>query len=412
MSTLLHGLQAFGGLGLALSPWPGDVTLLALAATLLLLILAPYDTRLLAPVSLGCYAASLTNSAFISFPDLRLPAGLLALYLAVLRSKLPRLSVLRRGMFPASFTYLTIAAVLLWWSADLGNSLAKIMSTLLAIVYAWLLICAAEPDELRRTVRSVTSVLALGSIVLVVLDPSAAIEGNRWRGLLENANGLGLVAAFYFLSAKPRSTAFSLLSLGAILVGTASRASAFGVALVASPHVLKGQSRLIRRSVAGIALVAALPLLYLVFYGQSDAVSTTNLARVNNSRASTWGIAVDDIAEKPFTGRGMGNATTLVPSSVLRPMVEVGVVALVPLGLTVVVCIRVLRSPSGQMRSIFLFLFINGIFEGWLFAGGSVLYVVFLLSAAVATEPPSPSPSESVDGELVSTFDTRDVMLQ
>lgn len=390
LNLVLDYLSAFSDAVMARSPWSGDITLLAMGITFLLLIVALYDTRILAPLSLACYAAPLLNPAFVSFPDLRVPAGLFVIYLAVLRSRLPRFSVLRGGMFPASFVYLFIALLVLSASLDVGNSMSKMMSTLLAIVYAWVLIGAAEPDEIRRAIRAITSVLVMVSIVLVVVDPSGAIEADRWRGILENANTLGIVAAFYFLSATPRSSKFSLIPLAAVLLGSASRATAFGIGLVAGPQLLHGQSRVVRRFVAVVAILAAMPLLHAVFFSQSDSTGDKALARTNNSRADFWEAAVDEIKERPITGRGPGNETDLiVPSSVLRPMVEVGVLALVPIGMTVAVCFRVVRSPRGQMRSIFLFMFVNGIFEGWLFAGGSMFYVVFLLSAAVATGPES-----------------------
>lgn len=391
MSTVLDYLQAIVDLGFDRSPWPMNVTLLALVCSFLILILALYDTRILAPISLACYTAPLINPTFVSFPDLRVPALLLAFYLALLRRKLPHISLLRRGMYPASFVYLFLGIALLSGSVDGGNSLAKGGSTLLAITYTWLLIGAAEPDELRRTIRGVASVLVLVSIALVVVDPARAIEGDRWRGILENANSLGIAAGFYFLSARPRSIKSSFLALAAVVLGTASRATAFGVGLVAGPQFLHGQSRVVRRTVAAIAILCAIPLLHSVFYSQSDSTSKNALARTENSRADFWGDAIDQIKERPVTGRGVGNETVLVPSSVLRPMVEVGIPALIPVAMTVGVCFKVLRSRRGQMRSIFLFLFVNGIFEGWLFAGGSLFYVVFLLSAAVAMEPEPPA---------------------
>ena len=46
-----------------------------------------------------------------------------------------------------------------------------------------------------------------------------------------------------------------------------------------------------------------------------------------------------------------------------------------------VVAVRRLRSDQSTSRSIFLMLLVNAFFEMWLFAGGSVFYLVFLVSA-------------------------------
>lgn len=372
---------------LSLGPW-NPRTLLG-AVGVFAVAVGTRHPRVLIVTALSCYAANLANPAVVTLPpvDLRIVGLGLVVYAAMLRGRLPRVRALRRGAFPATFAYLFFGAAFLGVAASFDEAQKGLLGTLFTLLFAWVLVGASTEDEIRRSLHLVTGVMVGLSLVLVAVDPGAAVVQGRWRGFTSNANSLGLVAGLFFLT-SPRSQ--RLWAGGAVvlaLLGSASRAAAFSLGLVAGPRLIEGRSRRLRRGVTVMALIVAIPILHAVFFSGDDNSGgggtevNNSLARTSNSRIDEWREGIDIVKAHPTTGVGVGSQPDLVSSSVISPLVEIGLPALLPLGLIVVDAARKSRSKLTVFRPIYFYLFVNGIFEMWLFAGGSLIFLVFLVAA-------------------------------
>lgn len=406
-------LSRLVNLALPVAPW--ETNGLILAAVLLFIVLATMFPRILVFSSLTSYAILVANTGVITIPpvDMRVVGLAQVIYLAMLRGRLPRFSVFREGIFPAVGAYILIGTVLIPWSLSASTAADTLLGTAVTAVVAWFLVSAAEPDEIRSALRLLAGIVVCVSIVWAYLEPGVAIAGGRWRGITTNANTLGIFAGIFFLTGKSSRSRWALGPVMWVLYGSASRASTFGLGLVAGPKLLERQSKWIRRLVATVAIICAIPIVNAVFFSAGDAGggnrsgSASSVGRTTNSRAEFWEEAVDIIKDHPYTGIGPGSEPELVSSSILSPTVQIGLLAAIPLGLVVVAVVRRFPSPATASRSIFLFLTVNGFFEMWLFAGGSVIFLIYLVSSA---EPSSvaallgrgdPSSDEALDDDLV-----------
>lgn len=346
--------------------------------------------KLLVIGSLGCYAVLMANRDLISVPgivDLRVIAVGLAVYLVLVRGRPPKFETLRHGAFPAALVFYGLGFVTIGTSQDMGVSWDTLFAGLMCVIFVWLLVSAADADEIRSSLHIVAGAVLVASFVFVVVDPSSAKVHGRWAGAVSNANTLGIYAAIFFLTARPGRAVTSLPATVVALIGSASRSSAFALGLVVGPRVTEGLSPRVRRLAAAAGVIAAIPIIHAVFFSEGDATGSTSgvhggsLTRTGNSRgdfwAEGWRIFVDNIA----TGVGLGNEPHLLSSSIISPIVQVGILGFIPLFMIAVLAFRRPRGNTTVFRSSFVFFLIHGVFEMWLFAGGSVVFVAFLIAA-------------------------------
>lgn len=424
---------AWGGVLAAESLARPLTLLLVVGAGLLVVVLGLADQRFLLVGGFLLYTAQMFNSSIV--PVLTnvyaVVALLLVLLMGMLRGRLPRFEWLRTGIFPATFVYLVVGFVLLGRSIDVGESLKSFLLLGYLIAFCWVVLSAASAEEIRSALRWTSGIVVAASLVLVVVMPSAAIGGyeleivaNRWRGLTQNPNALSTFAGiFFFTAASSMGALASLAPVVLVLAGTASRSVALALGVVAWPQLMRGQSVVVKRIAVAVAVAVALPVLYTVFFSENTApvdISDQALVRTTNTREKSWSGAVDALNTHPIGGLGAGNDFRSsdegipVSSSVLRPLVELGYPGLIPLGLIALVGVRAARLQPSLFRSLFAFLVIHGIFEGWLFAGGSMLFVVFVLAASLMERPGRPSPGvhepedESESAESVSAGSVSD----
>ncbi|MBK6855422.1 MAG: O-antigen ligase family protein [Microthrixaceae bacterium] len=402
MLDVVGGTAGAGGvLGLE-SLFRPLVLVLAMGIALFVLVLGLADQRFLMGAGLLLYAAQMFNGAVVpvsanGYAALALVCVLLA---GILRKRLPRFGVLVTGVFPAIYVYLALALLLLPRSVDMGESLKSIFLLVYLIVFCWCLLSAADGEDVRVVLRWTSGLVVAISMVLVIVMPSAAIGGyeldivaNRWRGLTQNPNALSTYAALFFLTAGTMTAAMvSLAPALVVMFGTASRAAALALGIVAGPQLLRGWGGTIKRLSVAVALVVAIPLLWTVLFSESTQpvdITNQNLVRTTNTRQKSWSGAVDAIQANPIGGLGPGNDFKSseegipVSSSVLRPLVELGWPGLLPLGVVAFVGIRAARGRSSVFRTVFAFMIVHGIFEGWIFAGGSVFFAIFVLAASL-----------------------------
>lgn len=378
------------------------VAFLGVSAVLLLVALGLYDGRFLLAISILAYSLPLVTADLIpAQPNLYLGGAFgLMLLLGMTRASMPEFNLLKTGAFPATGAYLVIGVMLLGASADTGESITTAMSVVLAVVYTWLMLSVCTPDEIRSSFRIAAGLFVALSLFFVVFVPSvgigssnAAVEAGRWRGVMENPNGLGVMAVLLImLSSRQTSSLRSLLLTAVVLVGSGSRSSALGLGVMIWPRIFARSSRVVRRTTLVIAVLIAVPLLYGVLFtdGAVQSDDGTGVLRTKNTRAESWGYATTSIGSHLVGGLGMGNDVLAsgdremgVTSSVLRPMTELGLPALIPLGMVLALGVRFIRAPESPFRTVVAFMMIHGVFEGWLFAGGSVVFALFLAATAL-----------------------------
>lgn len=401
LGTLGQYLTAPIELVLGFFPWSGGVTVLLLAVALLVVVLGLFRNEILIGAAIACFMSMHLNSAMFSRMDMRPASLFLAVLLGMARHRLPTLGVLSEGVMPATLLYIVIGLVTIPVSVDAGITGGTLLSVAVSVLIVMFLVSAASAEEIRSSVHVVTGAVVIISIIASIGLGGEAIEAGRWRGIIDNANPMGLMAGIFFLTARPDRLKVTAIPVAAVLLGSASRAATFGIAMVAGPAMLERFSPLVRRLAGGVAIIVAVPLLHSVFFGSGDT-GGADLTRTNDSRSAYWGEAVHQISLEPLTGVGPGNAPFLVPSSALRPLVEIGLLGLVPLAMVIWVTVVVLRADRSPHRNIYLFLFINGAFEGWLFAGGSVFFMLFLLSSVLVTrdEPALVAEAQTGTGAL------------
>lgn len=250
MLDVVGGTAGAGGvLGLE-SLFRPLVLVLAMGIALFVLVLGLADQRFLMGAGLLLYAAQMFNGAVVpvsanGYAALALVCVLLA---GILRKRLPRFGVLVTGVFPAIYVYLALALLLLPRSVDMGESLKSIFLLVYLIVFCWCLLSAADGEDVRVVLRWTSGLVVAISMVLVIVMPSAAIGGyeldivaNRWRGLTQNPNALSTYAALFFLTAGTMTAAMvSLAPALVVMFGTASRAAALALGIVAGPQLLRG----------------------------------------------------------------------------------------------------------------------------------------------------------------------------
>lgn len=368
-----------------IGPW--NPPILFLSVGIFIVCVGAIHTRLLVFGSLACYSLLMIDRAVLPIPaivDVRLVGVGMTIYLAMLRQRLPRFSHLRRGAFPATLLYVFFGLALSPWSINSGLTWEALSQTMFAVIFVWVLVGAADEDELRSAVWTVAFLITSVSLVYVLAGGASGIANGRWKGITTNANTLGLYTAILFTLARQRSRILTLPLVVTLLLGTASRASTFALGLVAGPRLLEGTSTWVRRTALALALIAAIPVVHSVFFSSADAAgsnTTPGLTRTKNSRADEWADGMRIVRENPATGVGAGNQPELVSSSVISPLTQLGLWALIPLGAVVAVAYRRIRSPESVFRPLFVLLCIHGIFEMWLFAGGSIFFVIFLIAA-------------------------------
>lgn len=367
-----------------LGPW--NPAMLVLAMGIFVVTVGAVQPKVLVFGSLACYSLIMVDPAVLAIPgiiDLRVVAIGMAVYLAMLRGRLPRFHDLRRGAFPATLLFLVFGLALLPWSQDPSLAWGDLLTAVFCTSFAWILIGASTESELRSAVWTVALLMTVMSLLYVLAGGSAGIVQGRWKGVTGNANTLGLFAAIFFITSKRRDRIWALLLVITVFLGSASRAPAFALGLVAGPKLLEGASTWVRRSALVVALILAVPVVHSVFFSSADATGTEEktLTRTQNSRAEEWGDGLRIMNEHPLTGVGVGNQPSLVSSSVVSPLTQIGLWALIPLGLIAGLAIRRIRAPETAFRALFVMLCIHGIFEMWLFAGGSAFFLIFLIAA-------------------------------
>lgn len=243
-------------------------------------------------------------------------------------------------------------------------------------------------------------------VVSVAAFPlSSAFEGGRMRGVLDNANMLGAVAALAAGSAPRRSKWPVTVAAAVVIWFSGSRASAvalvlillirlewrpgtrFGAALLGSVLVLLGALGL-------WAYDSSVPADETVVILDADNVAGTGsiadqgaLLRTRDNRTVQWRQGIDDTLDNLPLGTGFGTAAFEYSNSVLFLSVETGLLAIPVFALVLLVLGLATRHADRRVAAVSLAFLGHSMFEGWLFAFGSALAVTFwiIVAAGIAS---------------------------
>lgn len=255
-------------------------------------------------------------------------AGLVLLY----RARLAVLVALRSNPFLWLFLLWCTASVL--WSAYPGSTLKKVIQLYGVAAMALAFQCASwRPARFADIVRATSSWIILLSIPFALLFPDIGIHhggdtDGKWKGLTNNKNTLGLMAAFtlflwlhaYFAGrARLRTTAFWCL-LSVVVMVLAQSATAFGIAAICGPLVVlllrtpPDWRRLVLPTALAVAALVALGWLVMaMIVGSPSFVDVfAPIAALFGKditltgRTDIWVMTLEEAARHPLHGIGYG----------------------------------------------------------------------------------------------------------
>jgi O-antigen ligase len=265
----------------------------------------------------------------IHIPELETPLGLLRWYWLLIYTLvgLHYLTMCWSSSFPSCFSIPSVAFIFLalfstLYSSDKFLTLARATTLVFLFVSLWVIWNYAYSLQRLKIVvdqllNSAFPVYAVGLLLIFISDE--AFDNERFRGIMGNPNGIGLVTAILFplaiwrLSTRRQKSDFVLVSMMAVSVLLSlSRNGIIGV-FIGSAYFLWHQFR--QQRVLFVICFLALAILayfnvefFLSLRDFSD--SSGNAAALDDpdfsGRVFYWIAAVDAIKESPLLGYGFG----------------------------------------------------------------------------------------------------------
>ncbi|WP_457973916.1 hypothetical protein [Arthrobacter sp. D1-17] len=277
----------------------------------------------------------------------------------------------------------------------------------LGLVLMWVALWAStyiDVDQIRYGLERGLAIMVVGSLISGITFPSIAVEGERLRGLANNANLLGFycfaLAAMVLLDRRRGVRSLVLLAASiAAIFAAASRGSMLGVALVFGMSALLSAG--ISRKIAIACIVLSAPVMGI--WSREIALMDVALFRDNNSRDTSLANALSLFAANPYTGVGMDD-TLIIASSPLRALAYAGIWG----GLSILfIYIGLLRLSLRENTAAGLFCIaaiVHSFLEGWLLSPISPLFTVFMFGLLVIMRS-NPSSSRANPSEVVPTME-------
>ena len=283
---------------------------------------------------------------------------------------------------------MTVAGIVsLLWSSNFASTLQSSYG-----MFATLAVCATGAAvaerfraKIRRDVSAFLFAILAASVVAAIVGLTGALAGGRARGILQNANGLGLVALLSLALMLPNRKLRTLvlpLALAALLLSGSRSAAIASVAILlvfvftrsnsardwAKSHVVRG------------ALVIFLVLGVLWVWGDSTAkesvqAPSSSILRTSDSRTEYWSDAITKILQEPILGTGLGASTGYVVNSYLTIVVELGFAGLSIIVLWIWFVLKSWSKLDEASRLVIVGASISGFFESWLASGGSFYFI-------------------------------------
>jgi hypothetical protein len=238
--------------------------------------------------------------------------------------------------------------------------------------------------------------LIIGSILTGFFLPSIAIEGERLRGLANNANLLGfyafILAGIVFLSGRWGTRSIVLVVAAVIaIVSSASRASMLAVVVVVAFSALM-TAGISRKLVIGVGLLI-LPI--SAIWSQDLAAIDIALFRDNNSRDSSFSNAMLLFSAHPMSGIGMDDSL-VIASSPLRALAYAGIWGAICITFIYAGILSLAFRANLAALSFSVAAIVHSVFEGWLLSPISPLFVVFMLCLLLLVRSSTAATSRSL----------------
>lgn len=271
---------------------------------------------------------------------------------------------------------LLIGALSVGWSQDAGNTIGGVIGLLYLTL--GVLALSSAPDRAYVTHAFVVAFgLTLAGSVLVVRLPFAFQQG-QFRGLLENANGLGSIAFMWAVLASRRVSWLIVTPIATAIILSAGARGSLIALLLALPWLVRlPVTSQIRALLGGVYLVALSAATLAALYGPSAASAADGTV---NTRAEVWSMAWTQFLASPIIGSGLASVE-IVGSSYLQLARDVGVVGVVLLAVILRRSWATLENAPRYARGFFVACLGAAFFESWLLSGGTVLAYAFWFEA-------------------------------
>lgn len=233
------------------------------------------------------------------------------------------------------------------------------------------------PPEMIRLLYSFIAAVIMISCLFIVLGFPDAYAGGRARGIMFNANGLGILCALVAprLLCDRRIVVRALVLIPVFLtIITASRAGFLALSL--GMLVVVYRSRKVWLKLSASLLILAVIWMGIFIDWSSVQTSGDSLLRSNNSRADVWNYTLNQFELHPWLGIGAGSLDSLGGSSYFKLLAETGFVGALIGGVVLATLVRGVK-PSVAVSGTLAAGLVNAAFESWLFAAGSFYCVAF-----------------------------------
>lgn len=338
------------------------------------------------PSTTAVIAGGATSRAAL---DPRYAVVFFVLLLALARK--PRSSVRVRvwysGLVRPLGALLTYGALSLLWSQGRADTIAWTGGMSLALLFIAVTVQRIPNTILLQCLRVFCIMGLVGCLFFTLFIPSSMV-GQRAAGMFGNPNSLGLfvVLSLPLLVRGKRQTVIVIAVALFLVYRSGSRASGIALGL---ELIYLAYTALPRRSI-GITVLAMSPVLAvsaaLIVHSQlGSPTAVTNsdpgsILRTSDSRLDAWRTARQESRSTPLAGVGMGAGRVEVANSYLQLLYEAGWIGTI-IGFSVLVGLGRLALTGGPPAiALLLGSLSNALFESWLFAGGSLFFVLLWLT--------------------------------
>jgi len=250
--------------------------------------------------------------------------------------------ILARSLNPYLVLFVALAVASFVWSIDPSLTARRLvrMVTIVLVCGAFVL-SGWHSQRFQRVLRSILTLLLVGSLVFGVVEPSLAIHqepapelAGAWRGLASHKNGLGALACVSLLlwlhagltRQTPRLAALAggavavtclLLSRSSTSFAAAVVVAGLAVMIMKAPHGLRPYTPYLVAGLSAILLVYSLAVLDLVpGLGTllTPITALTGKTVTLTGRTDIWTIIMEHIREHPLLGTGYAAYWTAVPT--------------------------------------------------------------------------------------------------
>jgi exopolysaccharide production protein ExoQ len=289
---------------------------------LICIAMGGYVPVLMAGLSEAGSRFQMDSSAFSSPVSRIVILFLLLGILAVAAKSFSRLAKNAFSLAPLA-PYIAVAILSLAWSQDVNLSLRRLVSFLLTCLFGMYFAVRFTTRSQIRMMLTATSLLAVGSILLVAIAPQYALDHTQhagaWQGVFAGKNAcamvmvVGLMSALVYRPTSVGSRVGKLASIAMFLVVIAMAQSSGAVLQIAVLAMLfpllRHLSRYEMRTRSFICAVLVIGVCVGAFFLVQflpDILRALNRDPTLTGRTQIWADVMNSISKRPLLGYGYG----------------------------------------------------------------------------------------------------------